>query len=150
MIKQHRRHIGGGGGHQNPFKWRLFGPAAGAVPGNGGNVRQLHTIKAHLGKLQQFWMTLDGVEPSAQLRQDNRLVAGPRADLKHLVAFRQLKFLRHQADHAWLADSLMVTYGQRHIFKRPRLEGFRQKHVARRPFDGRQDLSIGHTHLTQL
>src|SRR6478672_6485811 len=72
------------------------------------------------------------------MRQYRRLVAGPGADLQHLVALFELELLGHESHHIRLRDGLAAVDGERDVLISVVDEGRVDKQLARHKLDGAQ------------
>src|SRR5208282_224942 len=103
------RHKLGCGRHHDLVERAMFGQAVMSVAALELDVLIAEALEARARRLEELFDDLDAVYPGRELREYRGLVAEPRADFEHLVAWLDLEEIGHECHDEGLGDRLAVA-----------------------------------------
>jgi hypothetical protein len=133
-----------GGDHDGVERGRLR-PALGAVGADDLHVVIAELRFAGLGQSRKLLVPLDGIDLIGNAPHHRRRIAGPGADLEHIIAGPQFGQLDHAGNDIRLGDSLPGLDRERRVFVGELGQRLRHESLAWDLAHGPKHLGIGNT-----
>ena len=115
LLEQRTWNLGRGGGHDNTVVGRIFRPTTRAIPNMKIHILQPNLPDGCFSLARQWGDAFHRIHFVRQVRQNRRLVAGPGANLKHLLTALQIQKLGHQCHDIGLGNCLLAANRQRAV-----------------------------------